>query len=192
MRHVRPQVDFAFQITDYMMSLQLPPNSGTFVELIEACVRGQDVRRGLQVLSEMKTAGWSPSGATVDALAIGSARSGESLETIRQLLAMQALGNISPASCPAFHLELLSALAIAGRHSEAVELFGQMNLEKAPPDPAAVREVGRAFELHGIIKICILPLRGLWHFRRYFSTPNFEQTRPPMRHTAVSCSYWHG
>ena len=133
------KVDFAFQILDYMMSLQLPPNSYTFADLIDTCVRAGDLRRAMQVLYEMKSAGWTPSVATQESILLACARANEPLSTLVSLLDQQRLdGRVLQ---PAFHVELVETLAMAGRHADAVELFSYLKIESSQASEAKVGEV---------------------------------------------------
>lgn len=155
------RVDFAFQLFDYMMTLQLPPNSYasphilsphpphftfrpnsyTFNDLVELCVRAGDLRRALQVLYEMKSAGWTPSNQTQDALLVGCARSNEPMPVLVQLVEQQrSEGRPVPA---ATGIELVKCLAACGRHADAVELFGMLHFEQTTPgslEPQIVRD----------------------------------------------------
>ena len=133
------KVDFAFQILDYMMNLQLPPNSYTFAELIDACVRSGGLRRALQVLYEMKSAGWTPTVATYSSMLLACARSSEPLSTLMGLLDQQQYeGRQVP---PASALALVEALAMNGRHADAVQLFMALKVEFLNPGDAKVSEL---------------------------------------------------
>ena len=83
------KVDFAFQIFDYMITLQMPPNSHTFAHLIDLCILAGDLRRALQVLHEMKKAGWMPTSTTVEGVLVACARSSEPVGTLVGLIEQQ-------------------------------------------------------------------------------------------------------
>ena len=81
----------------------------------------------MQVLYEMKSAGWTPSNQTQDALLVGCARSNEPMPVLVQLVEQQrSEGRPVPA---ATGIELVKCLAACGRHADAVELFGMLHFE---------------------------------------------------------------
>jgi len=142
------KVDFAFQILEYMMSLQLPPNSFTFAELIETCAQAGDLRRALQVVYEMRSAGWTPNAQTQEAVFLACARSAEPLSTLHSLLesgsgstmANGMSGLLRPTNT-AFILALVEALASVGRHADAVEFYLTHKVDHLQIDPTIVHGV---------------------------------------------------
>ena len=141
------KVDFAFQLFDYMITLQLPPNSHTFAHLVDLCVRAGDLRRAMQVLYEMRSAGWSPNAATIDGVLLAGARSNEPLRTLVQLIEQQRMEG-RPLQ-PLTAVELIKSLAAAGRHADAVELFTTLGLSSANPGETAAVEALNALQAMG-------------------------------------------